>query len=68
MWHINIFVCKRHLKGEGYLILISNHKGKHAQVVIVNIYSPCDLKNKWNLWEELVSIKKMKSVRHGACI
>jgi len=58
MWHRNIFVCERHLKGKGYLILIGTHNEKHVPIVIVNVYSPCDSKSKWNLCEELVNIRK----------
>jgi len=63
VWHKNVFVCERNIVGKGFMVLIGRNKEKDIPIVVVNVYLACTLKDKCNMWEEIINIRKTEGCK-----
>ena len=57
MWHKEVFLYQSHLIGKGFIVFFGKHMQTDTDIVVVNVYSACNLQDKKTLWGELSSIK-----------
>ena len=58
LWNNSVFHVERSIKGNRFLCLEGKWKSEDQRLFIVNVYAPCDLAGKRNLWEELLQLKE----------
>ncbi|KAJ9558371.1 LOW QUALITY PROTEIN: hypothetical protein OSB04_012985 [Centaurea solstitialis] len=63
MWNKNTFTCEFLVKEEKFLALIGNWNKIEGLVGCVNIYSPCDVKERTKLWSKLDILCAKKEVK-----
>ena len=57
LWNNSVFHVDRSIKGDRFLCLDGRWVCEDHRLFIVNVYAPCDLAGKRNLWEELYQLK-----------
>ena len=62
IWSEEVFKLQNKVIGSDFILLVGQWLKKAQQVHILNIYSPCDVQSKRNLWE---TIKQLKSAYIG---
>ena len=58
LWTESTFSVERKIIGTGYVVLEGVWRCDGERITIANIYSPCDVVLKRNLWEEVKQIKE----------
>ena len=57
MWNNSDFEVDRRVKGRNFLMLVGTWIKDNLKLFIVNVYAPCHLAGKRDLWEELRQLK-----------
>ena len=57
LWSEEVFKLQNKVIGSGFILLVGQWLKEAQQVHIVNIYSPCDVQSKRNLWETIKQLK-----------
>jgi len=60
MWHKETFTYINHQIGKGYIVIFGHHLKSKKIVLVINVYSPCNMSEKKSLGEELSNIKISK--------
>ena len=67
VWHNNFFQCINHIINKWFTIFIRVFKENNILVVIVNVYSSCNLQEKTQIWDELKAIR-LREACNSWCI
>jgi len=60
IWPKESFNCERIIIGREFLAMAGKLSKENISVMIMNVYSPCNLSEKCQLWAEIVQIRIMK--------
>lgn len=67
LWRRSSFVLTNELHGQNFLGVEGVWGSEQIPVTIVNVYSPCDLRGKKLLWEEIGNLMETRGGRNGVC-
>ena len=56
-YEVNHLVLEKKVIGSGFISLEGTWKGDGEKITIVNIYSPCDVNLKRNLWGQINQLR-----------
>ena len=57
MWNNLAFEVDRRVKGTNFLMFVGRWIKENMKLYIVNVYAPCDIAGKRELWEQLKQLK-----------
>lgn len=57
IWNEEAFKVEKKMRGNGFIYLKGAWAADGAKVIIVNIYSPCDIVLKRNLWKQIRQLR-----------
>jgi len=63
IWHKDTFACERVDINNGFLYVKGGWKKDNKLIVIVNVYSPCDVRLKTEQWDEITGLKQQEQCR-----
>ena len=58
IWHKKFFQCSNHFINRWFIVFLGFFKEKNIPVVIVNVYSSCNLHVKRQMWADLLEIRQ----------
>jgi len=58
IWHKKFFQCSNYLINRWFILFSGFFKEKNILVVIVNVYSSCNLQVKRQMWADLLEIRQ----------
>lgn len=58
IWHKKKFQCSNHIINRWFIVFFGFFKESNILVVIVNVYSSCNLQIKMHMWEDLKEIRQ----------
>jgi len=58
MWHKDAFSYGSHVGGTGFIAAVGQYLKTNSQCIVVNVYAPCDQKEKLVLWDALTTLKQ----------
>jgi len=58
IWHKKFFQCSNHIINRRFIVFLGFFKEKNIPVVIVNVYSSCNLQEKRQMWANLLEIRQ----------
>lgn len=61
LWSKEFFVLTFSIIGNGFIGLVGIWKNNNREIIIINVYSPCDMERKRILWQELFNHQRNSS-------
>jgi len=57
MWHKEAFKCERNILGKCFLLTMGEYIKASTHLVVINVYSYCNMEEKWGMWKDITNIK-----------
>jgi len=57
MWNKELLNYDNHVIGKGFIVLYAKHLKSQKNIALVNVYAPCNAREKTALWEVITNIK-----------